>query len=408
MLARHASLAAGATLVVGTTVALLLAWWVLAAGFRALRGADNTADAAFAQIVQGGTPPPPDAAWREQIARNPTDARPYRKLARVLEEQGKPAEAQAGFEQALRLDPTHPQVLQDAAGFYLRAGDATRALPLLARAVELYPSRGPDVWPIFAEELESGRGGEFLLRVARENPAWWSRFFREICEEAANEALLTQLFTARADAGVLTNVERTCLIGRMQRAGRWSDAYEIWRLSLPREQHGAAASVFNGGFEWPLSNLGFDWIVPQQDAASVDAEPIDGARGKRALRVTFVNKLYAGTPIYHYLMLRPGRYQLEGLRRADGLESWLGLQWGVYCYADGNANPRQLARTEPFSGSGAWGPFRRDFAVPAGCPVQMLRLELSNPRRDAETPGNVPARLRGTLWFDDLEITPLG
>jgi Tetratricopeptide repeat len=408
MFAKHASLASGATLVVGTIVALLLAWWVLVAGFRALHGADETNDAAFTQIVQGGAPPPPDATWREQIARNPTDARPYRKLARVLEKEGKVEEARAGFEQALRLDPTHPQVLQDAAGFYLRAGDATRALPLLARAVELYPSRGTDVWPVFAGELESGRGAEFLLRAARENPPWWSRFFREVCAEAENEALLTQVFTVRADAGALTNAERTCLIGRMQRAGRWREAYEIWRASLPREQRGPAAPVFNGGFEWPLSNLGFDWIVPRQDTASVDAEPIDGAQGKRALRVTFVNKLYTATPIYQYLMLRAGRYQLEGLRRADGLESWLGLQWGLYCYADGDADLRQLARTEPFAGSGGWGEFRRDFAVPAGCPVQILRLELANPRRDANSPGAVPARLRGTLWFDDLEITPLG
>jgi hypothetical protein len=96
------------------------------------------------------------------------------------------------------------------------------------------------------------------------------------------------------------------------------------------------------------------------------------------------------------------------MRRADGFESWLGLQWAVYCHADDEAAQRQLAKTEPFTGSGGWGEFRRDFVVPAGCPVQLLRLELANPKRDAEAPGAVPARLRGGLWFDDIEVTPLG
>ena len=43
--------------------------------------------------------------------------------------------------------------------------------------------------------------------------------------------------------------------------------------------------------------------------------------------------------------------------------------------------------------------------VPRACPAQMLRLELGNPDREADTPGNVPARLRGTLWYDDIKVS---
>ena len=45
--------------------------------------------------------------------------------------------------------------------------------------------------------------------------------------------------------------------------------------------------------------------------------------------------------------------------------------------------------------------------MPKDCPVQRLRLELANPRGDADTPGNVAARLSGTAWFDDFLIRGL-
>ena len=106
-------------------------------------------------------------------------------------------------------------------------------------------------------------------------------------------------------------------------------------------------------------------------------------------------------------MLFPGRYRFEGRGRADRLDTWLGVQWGLYCLPDGRATPRQLARSGRFLGSSDWTGWGVDFAVPKDCPVQLLRLELANPREDAGTPGNVAARLTGTAWFDDFLIRGL-
>jgi hypothetical protein len=399
--AKRSPLSAGTVLVIGTIVAMLLVWWVLVVGFRAMQVVGVAGDPALVSMPKGVAP---DVTWREQIARNPTQVRPYRKLALVLERQGKQEEAAAAIEQALWLDPTHPGALSDAADFYLRNGRAQQALPIFRRAVELYPSLGDEVWPVFAAEFESGRGRDFILRAATENPAWWSAFFRHVCEAGKNIDDLAKVLVVRADAGVLTNAERACLIDRIQRDGRWADARRLWLDTLPAEQRGRASNLFNGNFEWPLSNVGFDWIVQRQDSAIAQ---IDTARGKRALHVTFANTRYAGAPLHQYLLLDRGRYRLEGSQRADGLDSWLGLQWGLYCRQEGSAAERQLAKTEPLAGSRAWMDFAREFTVPANCTVQVLRLELANPRRDAETPGNVVARLHGSLWYQDLKITAL-
>jgi hypothetical protein len=280
-------------------------------------------------------------------------------------------------------------------------------LTILRRALDLYPNVGGDAWPVFTAALESGRHSELFLGLARGNAKWWPMFFKEACTKAADAGNLLSVFLTRSSAGLVTDQERSCLIGRMQREARWADAYHLWLSSLPQDQRREVGYVFNGDFESQFSNLGFDWIVPVSDGVMAEAQPADGGRGKRALNVTFVNKRFAGSPIFQYLMLPQGRYQFEGMGRADGLETWLGVQWGLYCLSESGKEIRQLAKSERFLGSSEWVAFRQAFVVSSDCEAQLLQLELANPRLDADTPGKVAARLRGAVWFDDLKVIAL-
>ena len=106
-------------------------------------------------------------------------------------------------------------------------------------------------------------------------------------------------------------------------------------------------------------------------------------------------------------MLAPGKYRFEGRGRADGLDTWIGVQWGLHCLQpDGNPG-RQLATSDRFRGTSEWVEFRDDFAVAKECPVQVLRFELANPRQDAGTPQDVVTRLNGNVWFDDFRVRSL-
>jgi tetratricopeptide (TPR) repeat protein len=394
-------------------VALALVWRVLAVGFPTLQPDGGTASAL---LREGGMRDDPEllqalvengvleSVWRARFARNPTNTDALIGLALELERNGKRAEAANAIEQALRLDPAYARLLLEAGGFYRRAGNESRMLALMRRTVDLYPDLGGDVFPVLAAQLESTSGKEYLRSVARDNPAWWPAFFGEICNKARDVKILQQIFSARAKLGVLSNAERACILTRSQREGRWADARELWLTSLPVEQRDQTGAVFNSGFEIPLSNIGFDWIVPGQEGVFVEVQGDPGARGKRALRVNFADQRYAGPPIYQYLMLSAGRYRLEGIARAEALETWVGLQWSVYCFGNIEDETRQLAKTDRFQGSSGWSAFRRDFAVPRSCSVQVLRLELASGREDASV-NRGPVRLRGRLWFDDINVT---
>ncbi|MFO1316214.1 MAG: hypothetical protein U1F58_11480 [Burkholderiales bacterium] len=386
-------------------VALLLAWRVVVSGTTALQFGDTAA--LGLRPLAPVTADAPETAWRAQIAQNPADYVALVSLAREFERQGKIADARAAMGEALGLAPVDRRTLLEAGAFHLRHGDAGSALPILRRAADLHPDVRERMWPVFAAALDGGRAEEFFAGVARANPEWWPEFFRYACQKSADADALQRVFAARLAASVADAGERRCLIDRLQRDDRWAHAYQVWLNSLPAAQRQRVGYVFNGRFEWPLSNVGFDWTMPAQQNVDVQVAPLEGATGRRALRVEFVNKLWEAPPVQQYLMLVPGRYRLEGRGRADGLQTWLGIQWGLYCLPRSGRGERQLVRSGRFVGTSGWEDLRGEFTVPGDCPVQLLRLELANPRRDADTPGGGAVRLRGTVWFDDLRVRSL-
>jgi len=383
-------------------VALLLAWRVLVAGTGAL---------AERNLEMGGpvAGAPPDAAaaeaqMRQRLARNPADATAILLLAIELERQGKRDEADAAMRTAVRLAPADPPTLLLVAGYFLRTGEEAQALTTLRRAVDASQAEvSGRTWPVFSAALATGRHRAFFDAVARENPSWWPGFFRYACANSPSAGAMQEVFAARVAADVATPDERRCLMERLQRDGQWTGAYFVWLNGLPVEQRQRVGYVFNGGFELPLSNAGFDWRIPAQDGVVVSAGPDDGTGSALALSVTFANQRYAGPPVYQHLLLAPGRYRLEGRARSD-LNAWLGLQWGLYCQGGAGRETKQLAHSEPFAGSTRWREFGEDFAVPKNCPAQVLRLELANPKQGANAPGNVAIRLKGKVWFDDMRV----
>ena len=400
--AQRASLAWAAAAIV---IALALAWWVLVAATQALR--EGGLALVRGRDVIDAAPPASEANWRAQVARNPTDVVALLALAKALEAGGDVDGARTAFDAALRLAPTDRVLLIEGAAFHARTGHAARALELLRRTADLHPDARALVWPVFTTALDSGGHADFFLALAGDDPAWWRAFFGHACHAAASTGALERVFAARSAAGTVGDDERRCLIGRLQREGQWLQAYQAWLNSLPPAARGHVGYVYNGDFEAPLSNLGFDWIVERQNGVVVERERAPGGAGGQALHVEFLDKRWGASAIQQTLLLAPGRYRFEGRGRADRLETWLGLQWGLYCVDAGDATPRQLVHAGRFAGSTAWIAWGEDFAVPRDCPVQRLRLELANPREGATAPGNVAARLTGNVWFDDLAIRGL-
>jgi len=338
------------------------------------------------------------------IRENPAQVAALLVLARDFERQSNAKEAARAYEAAYQLAPNDREVLGATAEFHLRSGNVAAAVGLLGRLAESYPETRERVFPVLAEILASRQHTQAWDAVVARGQDWIGPFVLASCNRGVDPARLVALHLKRIAAVKVASQETACLVDRLRVAGRWDEAYQLWLNTLSRERLADVGFVFNGGFEYVPSGIGFDWMPtkrPEREVGhTVDLVSTLGAVGKRALRVAYNGKRQGGIPIAQFLALAPGRYVLSGMARVDGVKAGRGVQWTVRCVS-GEKFAAPLAVSERFVGSSEWRRFSTELTVARTCPGQVLQLE------------NVGADegityLAGTVWFDDLVLRRVG
>ena len=327
------------------------------------------------------------------IRGNPADASAYLGLAAS----GPQNAERAGklVTMAVALAPRREDVQLGAAEFWLSQGRPDVALRHWSEALHVQPQLGNKLYPVMLQMAQNPLMWPAFSGAYANGRRWWTSFIRYVAVNTENTEILRALYHIREKGGVVMEPqERQALLARLQRDGRWLDAYFAWLNSLGPQQLGMLGHVYNGSFEAPIGNEGFDWHAPKFPGVVVEAVPTVGATGAKALHVVFQGGRARFQHVYQYLLLDPGRYRFQGRARLDNLDTEKGLQWAVRC----TANNRLLAISEHFLGTDQWRHFGMEFAVSSeGCEAQVLRLELA---------GQLEFELqaRGAAWFDDLAI----
>jgi len=332
---------------------------------------------------------------------NPAESAGYLVIARELRARGEGDAATRAYAAAYEVAPVDRDVLVSAASDALQAGRTASALDLLARALDNDPSVQDRAYPVMRQSLASGRYAPAWAAIAARNPEWLGAFVADGCRGGVDPLALVPLFLQRVARSAATQAETACLVDRLRDMGRWDEAYQVWLDTLPASRLADVGFIFNGGFEYPSSALGFDWLADaraeRESGHAVEFSRTRGAAGERALRVEFNGKRQSGVPISQFLALAPGRYELTGVARPDGVHAGHGAQWTVRCAGRGNDSAAPLAASGRFVGSSDWQPFAFDVTVPPGCRGQVLQLETI-------APASGPVYLAGTLWFDNLSL----
>jgi len=345
---------------------------------------------------------PGDRDVLESVLRgNPANALAYLALGHGLQASGDGQGAARAFAAAYEVAPTDRDVLVDAAGQLLASGRIAESLPLVGTAVENYADAREWGFAVLGQALASGRDAQAWNAIVDRDPAWLGDFVTAECRKGVDPAVLAPVFLRRAGKGNARSEETGCLVDRLRSAGRWDAAYQLWLDTLPRERLADVGFVFNGGFEYPATGIGFDWIadtrLERDSGHSVEFSRTRGAVGERALRVAYTGKRQSGAPIAQYLALAPGRYSLAGLARPERVSAGHGARWTVRCVGPADALSEPVAASARFVGSSDWEPFAFDVAIAPGCPGQLLQLE-------PVASGGGPVFLAGSLWFDNLVL----
>jgi hypothetical protein len=351
-----------------------------------------------AETLLESEPATAERLLREAVWANPSDARVYVALAELsaVEEGRRPAAIRLA-EIADALGPISSPVLARSADFWQAQGRLDRMLARWSLLMRTQPRATSAFYPELLSFATDPKQQELLRPLLDHSPTWWDAFFAYAAREAPQTDTVMFLYQQRQRSDQpLSELEQRAYLDRLWRDARWPEAYQAWQKGLNEPQRKALDRIYNGGFELPLTSVGFDWRIASPRGARVETAPTYGARGERALHVSFDGQRVRFQHVLQYLLLEPGDYRLQGRVRPDSLRTERGLRWTVRCVAGGPV----LAESERFLGSDQWRIFTVDFVVPANdCPAQVLRLEL-------EGRAELDFEVQGGIWFDDLTVNP--
>jgi hypothetical protein len=339
------------------------------------------------------------AALQQALRRNPGEVAALLMLARRLEAEGDEANASRAYRVALGVAPLEMGTLSLAADHFLRRGDPA-GIELLGRLAAHYPESRERVFAVLVQAMASGLHRDALDALFRDNPPWVGVFVADSCARGVDLAIVMPALLRRSATGQGGGAETACAIDRLKAAGRWQQAYQLWLNTLPRERLKDVGFVFNGSFEFLPTDRGFDWILqarPEREAGhAAQVFQVPGASGKRALRVAYNGRRQAGVPARQFLSLAPGRYELTGMGRPDGIKAARGIHWTLRC-VDAGKPQAVIAGSERFLGSSEWRRFAMELRIAESCTGQVLQLE---PVGD----DGALAFVSGNAWFDDLRL----
>ena len=328
--------------------------------------------------------------------RNPTDQRPLVMLAGIALARGETGQADALVEQAGVLRPVDPWVQQDLGRYWLERGQPQRAFQHWSLALQANPGLSSTLFATFRQLLKAPAMQDAFASLTRAPPPWWNAFFKDTAQRAEAVETIRALYQMRRESTEvpLTFPERQAYFERLLRDGLIEEAYLAWANSLNAQQRQQLGPLFNGGFEGPLTGLGFDWQVGKVARVGIARTHADGDNGQ-ALRLRFRLLREPFDQLAQPLFLSAGAYAVAGSFRSRDLMSEGGFRWVVRCRAPA---PTPLGESVRIFGAEAWTPFRFEIEVPRDCLYQDIRLV------SADASGLNKTLTDGELWFDDLSI----
>lgn len=305
---------------------------------------------------------------------------------------------------ASNLWPAHPQTHSQLADYWLRRENPEQLLKEWSVLLTRNASLRKEFYPHLITLAKNENTEAAFLQFIDNPPVWWDSFFANVAQAPENKELLNTLFASRLDSPVpLSKSEIATYTARLIKDGDWEDAKNVWMEGLTNRQLKLGGTIYDGGFEDKSYNTGgFSWQLGRHKMLIIEPTTTAGMTGAKALKVTLrKTERINFQHISQYLVLAPDNYTLKLKYKVDRLkvEGNGGLSWRIRCM---DAPKTLLGEGTPITSSTSWSTLTINFTVPANdtCIAQLLRLESSTPYAHEHL-------YEGTLWFDEISITPV-
>ena len=325
---------------------------------------------------------------RQGLAVTPLAFEPFFIEAKAHEQGGRLRQAIALMEEARRRRASFLLTRLHLAAYYLQARRFREFLVEVDYALHMSPESRRVLLPELAKLVAEPEGRGALAELLASNPLWSEEFFNAARErrpsQADSLALLGELRERRGGRNIARASQ--LYLHSLVAHGEYRRARALALAAMPEQDRDRHALIFDGAFSGARGQAPFSWEL--EEDASGRAE-ILAADGQRHLEISY----FGGSNVVlaqQTLALPPGRYQLRFLARSETGISSGSIFWALTCMP----GDRRIARAGLENLRADYAPAGANFAVPAGCAGQQLRLMAE--------PGDVAAAV--TAQLSNLEI----
>jgi tetratricopeptide (TPR) repeat protein len=306
--------------------------------------------------------------------------------------------AQEALARALQLAPMTPRFYWLAANYYLRRSQPEAALPLFRSLLELDPSYAEPTFSLCLRVLNDPGLIEHVLMPADSHLslrlAYADFLGAQGQPEPARQAWSDAVRQGSRFPFSLAEpyVERLIDSGRLEQAmSAWSD---LERLRVIGAAEGGSL-VYNGGFEQPPLNAGFDWRYQEVPYVAADFADAAAFEGRRCMRLDYMGTNADFEPVFQWLEVSPSRrYLLTAEMRSERISSDSGPRLRV---VDADCPACLDAASDMAVGNTPWHQVSIEFTTGP----QTRRLKLSIWRPHSRT---FPTEITGHFWLDGVYL----
>lgn len=332
------------------------------------------------------------------LKRNPTDSHAWLAIAKAYRDIDRKDDASYALRKAYYLDKNTPDVIWELALFLLLENKQDEALPLLRRYITLVPEEQENVYTLC-----------YMMRVKPMSilnnlvPADYS-FYNRYLAFLIGDGLLNE--STEVWKRIKTyNPERSeylkyCdfLIG----SGEVGEGLALWddfaKRFLDVKDRPEGEILWNGDFELPIENGGFDWKIGKADGVRIHRDQDIKWTGFASLSINFNGNTNPGISLAQQIVpVHPGqKYKLSGHIRTEKITT----QNGIVFEASNYLCDSFVKKTEPVTGTTLWKKIELEFTTPQRCKAITIAVK----RERSEKFDN---KISGDAWIDSLSMTQI-
>jgi len=332
------------------------------------------------------------------LERNPTDARAWIAIARAYRDSGMWEHAEYATRKAVYMNKNSPSLIWESGVYFLLEDKAVEATKLLQRYIRMVPDDQENVYSLFySMKVEPLYIVENLIP---RDYAFYKRYFNFLI---ANKLLNESREVWKKMESF--NPERSTYLGYCNfviETGEMSEAQTLWDDFVGRFGTGESGKplgvIWNGDFELPIEDGGFDWRVGKADGVKVFMDKDIRRTGYASLSANFDGKHNPGVYLAEQIVpVDSGKgYKVIGYIKTENLTT----KNGVFLDVTGYRCDPFMKRTDSVTGTNLWKTLEVEFTVPGNC--ELIKIGIGRERSK-----KFDSKISGNVWIDSVSMIPI-